>query len=410
MILLLLSLACSPAIPLLAQPSDVADDSAGSAGGGGDLVPDDEVEELPGVATDSDILFQDDLIQEFYLEISDESLDDLARDPYEYTEATLVFQGVSYGPIAIRTKGENSWRPFREKSSFKLDFNRYDGGPDRFLGMKGLTFQGMNEDYTMMHERVAYRMYREAGVPAARANHAIVYVNDELYGLFTVIDTVDDVFLKRWYDDASGSMWEQHDGDLTDQYVQNNTYFQHEEGEDDRWPLQALADALESSGDEAYEAADGIIDWDQFHRYWAASSIVMNFDAYPMRFAGDDCHVYFDVESERIHYFPHGVDESFYYDENFETRANGHISAKCRESQACRDAWANRVYDVLEISEDIDLHAYAEYVRDQIEEHAEADPERNYSMSDVRQQQNYMLSRIENRRSSVRGHIGARPD
>ena len=135
-------------------------------------------------------------------------------------------------------------------------------------------------------------------------------------------------------------MWEQHDGDLTDQYVQDNLYFQHEEGEDDRWPLQALADALENSGDAAYQAADGIIEWDQFHRYWAASSVVMNFDAYPMRFAGDDCHVYYDVESERIHYFPLGVDESFYYDENFETRARGHIAAKCR-SPTCRDAWAN---------------------------------------------------------------------
>lgn len=211
MMLFMLAMACSPVIPNLADAGGGDDDSAlpgggGTDGSGGDLVPDEEVEELPGVATDSDILFQDDLIQEFYLEISESGLDDLARDPYEYTEATLVFQGISYGPIGIRTKGENSWRPFREKSSFKLDFNRYEGGPDRFLGMKGLTFQGMNEDYTMMHERVAYRMYREAGVPAARANHAVVYLNDELYGLFTVIDTVDDVFLKRWYDDASGSM------------------------------------------------------------------------------------------------------------------------------------------------------------------------------------------------------------
>lgn len=413
-ILLLTALACSPVIPDLAEPGTAADDTAepGGPGNAGDgaLVPDDEIENLEGVATDSDILFQDDVIQEFYLEISDAGLSDLRSDPYEYTEATLVFQGVEYGPVGIRTKGENSWRPFREKSSFKLDFNRYEGGPDRFLGMKGLTFQGMNEDYTMMHERVAYRLYREAGVAAARANHAIVYVNDELYGLFTVIDTVDDVFLKRWYDDASGSMWEQHDGDLTDQYVQDNVYFQHEEGEDDRWPLQALADALENSGDEAYSAAGGILDWDQFHLYWAAGSVVMNFDAYPFRFAGDDCHVYYDVESERIHYFPHGVDETFYYDENFETRGNGHIAAKCRESQECRDAWANRVYDVLQISEDIDLAGYADYVRDQIEEHARDDPERNYSMNDVRQQQDRMLSRIENRRASVRGHIGERPE
>lgn len=412
-LLLLLTLGCSPAIPTLANSGGGGGGDGGGTGGsstGGDVVPDDDIEDLPGVATDSDILFQDDLIQEFYLEISDDGLDDLRRDPYEYTEATLVFQGVSYGPIAIRTKGENSWRPFREKSSFKLDFNRYDDGPDRFLGMKGLTFQGMNEDYTMMHERVAYRMYREAGVPAARANHAIVYLNDEMYGLFTVIDTVDDVFLKRWYDDPSGSMWEQHDGDLTDEYVQNDIYFQHEEGEDDRWALQALADALEGSGDTAVEDASAVIDWDQFHRYWGTGSVVMNFDAYPFRFAGDDCHVYYDVESERIHYFPHGTDETFYYDENFETRANGHIAAKCRESQNCRDDWANTVYDVLEISEDIDLVGYAEYVRDQIEEHAENDPERNYSMNDVRQQQNYMISRLENRRASIRGHIGERPD
>ena len=414
--LLVLALGCSPAIPTLANSGTGSGDASGTGGGsgsggtGGDVVPDDDVEDLPGVATDSDILFQDDLIQEFYLEISDDALDDLRRDPYEYTEATLVFQGVSYGPIGIRTKGENSWRPFREKSSFKLDFNRIDGGPDRFLGMKGLTFQGMNEDYTMMHERVAYRMYREAGVPAARANHAIVYVNDELYGLFTVIDTVDDIFLKRWYDDASGPMWEQHDGDFTDQYVQDNVYFQHEEGEDDRWALQALADALEGSGDTAVDDASAVLDWDQFHRYWAAGSVVMNFDAYPFRFAGDDCHVYFDVETERIHYIPHGTDETFYYDENFETRANGHIAAKCRESQNCRDDWANKVYDVLEISEDIDLAGYAEYVREQIEEHAENDPERNYSMNDVRQQQNYMISRLENRRASIRGHIGERPE
>ena len=121
MMLFMLAMACSPVIPNLADAGGGDDDSAlpgggGTDGSGGDLVPDEEVEELPGVATDSDILFQDDLIQEFYLEISESGLDDLARDPYEYTEATLVFQGVSYGPIGIRTKGENSWRPFRGRA------------------------------------------------------------------------------------------------------------------------------------------------------------------------------------------------------------------------------------------------------------------------------------------------------
>lgn len=408
MSIFLMMLACQPVEAFLTVAQSDAPNAEDDAGWR--VESDDELEYLPGISTSSDALFQDDEIPVFYLEMSDSALQDLEDEPYEYTEASMTFEGVRYGPIAIRTKGENSWRPFRDKSSFKLDFNRYDDGPDRFLGMKGLTFQGMNEDYTMMHERVAYRMYREAGVPAARANHAVVYLNDELYGLFSVIDTVDDVFLERWYSDASGSMWEQHDGDLTDAYVQSNVYFQHEEGEDERWPLQALADALELSGDDAVAAASGVLDWEQFHSYWAAGSVVMNFDAYPFRFAGDDCHVYYDVESERLHYIPHGVDETFYYDENFESRANGHIAAKCRESEACRDAWAKRVYEVLEISESIDLAGYAEYVRDQIEEYAEDDPERNYSMRDVREQQRLMIDRIENRRASIEYFIGPRPD
>jgi len=371
---------------------------------------DPDTESVSGFADfTSEVLFNEDELPEFHLELSDDALRDLQRDPYEYTEATLVWQGRRYGPIGIRTKGENSWRPFSQKSSFKLDFNRYDGGPDRFGELKGITFNAMNEDYSMMHERVAYKVYRDAGVPGARAHHAIVYVNDELYGLFVMLDSIDDVFLARWFEDNSGSMWEQHDGDLTDAYVNNNTYFQHEEGEDDRSSLQGLADALEGSGQSAIDEAGQYLDWDAFHRYWAAGSVVMNFDAYPFRFAGDDCHLYFDPTSERLIYIPHGVDESFYYDDDFEGRANGHIAAKCREVESCRDAWANTVWDVLEMVEDDDIVAYAEMVRDQIEPWVREDPERNYPLDYVWYYQDDMISKLRNRRTSIEYWIGPRP-
>ena len=301
----------------------------------GDPLIDDRVESVAGWTADSSVLFNEDEIPVFELRLSDDAIDDLADDPYEYTEATFVWQGREYGPIGVRTKGENSWRPFREKSSLKLDFNRYEGSPGRFLGMKGITLNAMNEDYSMMHERVAYRVYRDAGVPAVRFP-AVLYVNGDLYGLMVLLDTVDDVFLERWFDDPSGPMWEQHDGDFTDEFVQDNTYFQHEEGEDDRTVLQNLADALEGSGAAAVAAADPYLDWDGFHRYWAAGSVVMNFDAYPFRFAGDDCHVYQDPATGKLVYIPHGVDESFYYpDESIEERARGHVAAKYEDS-ACR--------------------------------------------------------------------------
>jgi len=366
------------------------------------------VESVPGSSeTDSSaVLFSDDEIPIFYVEISAENTSALIESPYEYVEVSLTYNDITYGPVGMRTKGENSWRPFDEKSSLKFDFNRYDDGPNRILGLKGLTFNAMNEDYSMMHERVAYRMYREAGVPAARANHAVIYVNDELYGLFTVLDTIDDVFLARWFEDSTGSMFEQHDGDFTDDYVQDNIYFQLEEGKDDRTGLQAVADALEDSGQDAIDAAGEYLSWDSFLRYWAVGGVVQNFDAYPFRFAGDDCHIYHDPTTNQLHYIPHGVDESFYYHYNIESQAGGHLSAKCREVTSCRDDWAGHVSEVLDVLEKIDLATYAEAVAVQIEGWAQADPQRNYDWSYVEYYQADMISNIRSRRTDISADIG----
>ncbi|MFT4978915.1 MAG: spore coat protein CotH [Myxococcota bacterium] len=413
----LLALACIPTtfdVPGSGKdtdPGDSVEDTTPATNDSG-------IESIVGDGTDTDTdtdltsedLFDESTIPKLYLEMSSDSIAALIDEPYEYVQATFSWRDVSYGPIGVRTKGENSWRPFDEKTSLKLDFNRYEGGPDRFLELKGLTLNAMNEDYSMMHERVGYHLYRAAGVPAARAHHAQVYLNGELYGLFVMLDTVDDVFLERWFDDATGSMFEQHDGDFTDAYVQDNTYFQLEEGKDDRTALQAVADALESSGPDAIAAAGEHLSWEAFHRYWAAGSVVMNFDAYPFRFAGDDCHVYFDPTSERLIYIPHGVDESFYYNNNFETAAAGHLAARCREVSSCRDDWARIVYDVLDVADKIDLHGYAEDVRDQIEQAVRDDPERNYSLDYVEYYQQDMINKILNRRTDVTNFIGARPE
>ena len=135
-------MACSPVIPNLADAGGDDDRPCRAAvvpTAPADLVPDEEVEELPGVATDSDILFQDDLIEEFWRSANPAStISRVTRTstprPPSCSRASPTGRSVS-GPRA-RTPGGRS-----AKSSW-LDFNRYEGGPDRFLGMKGLTFQG----------------------------------------------------------------------------------------------------------------------------------------------------------------------------------------------------------------------------------------------------------------------------
>lgn len=397
-----------------ADGADGVDGADGSDGGDGATAPspDTGVDGVTGPPTDSAELFDEARIPEFYLTVSDAARTSLAREPYEYVEATLTFEGVSYGPIGLRTKGENSWRPFNEKSSLKLDFNRYDSGPDRFFDLKGLTFQAMNEDYSMMHERVAYRIYREIGVPAVRAHHAVIYVNDELYGLFTMVDSVDDEFLERNFVDPSGSMWEQHDGEFTDEYINLPTAgrpyegFFHEEGVDDRTKLQALADALE--GADKYNAASAHLDWGAFQRYWAGNALARQFDAYPGRFAGDDCHVYLDPTQDRFVYIPHGVDESFYYDTDF-LNLGGLLAVVCAADPVCRAEFTEVTYASLDLIEAADIAAWSREVQAQIQPWVEADPGRRYSVREVAAYQASMIDLIDNTRPYVASVLGPRP-
>ena len=417
---------CAPSVPssLIKDTGAVDPGGDGGADGGSDgstgadggwaetPSTDPATESVTGPGSDSDALFDESRLPEFYLTITADARNSLAREPYEWVEATLEFEGVTYGPIGLRTKGENSWRPFSQKSSLKFDFNRYDGGPDRFYGLKGLTFQAMNEDYSTMHERVAYRIYRELGAPGARAHHAVIYVNGELYGLFTMLDTVDDKLLERIMADPSGSMWEQHDGEFTDEYIalpsgsRPTEGFFHEEGPDDRTKLQALADALE--GADPYTAAGEHLSWDAFLRYWAGGALTRNFDAYPSRFAGDDCHVYLDPSIDKLRYLPHGVDETFYYDADF-LSMGGLLATTCAADPACRDEFARITYDGVDTVEALYIAGWARGVSEQIQPWVEADPNRNYTVREVTFYQLDMLDKIDNSRGYVGSVLGPRP-
>lgn len=431
-LLLMMTVGCAPSVPQslikdtgLTEPGgadgaadgsgDGAADGSGDGGDGGwadSPATDPSTESVTGPSVDSEALFDEARLPEFYLTITAEARTSLAREPYEYVEATLDFEGVTYGPIGLRTKGENSWRPFNQKSSLKFDFNRYDGGPDRFYGLKGLTFQAMNEDYSMMHERVAYRIYRELGVPAVRAHHAIIYVNGELYGLFTMLDSVDDLLLERVMADPSGSMWEQHDGEFADDYINLPTAarptegFFHEEGLDDRTKLQALADALK--GADPYVAADEHLSWEGFLRYWAGSALTRNFDAYPSRYAGDDCHVYLDPTLDKLTYLPHGVDETFYYDADF-LSMGGLLATTCAADPACREEFARITYEGVDRIEALEIASWARGVQAQIQPWVEADPNRSYSVREVSFYQLDMLDKIDNSRGYVGAVLGPRP-
>jgi spore coat protein CotH len=154
----------------------------------------------------SEIIFNQDSLYSFHIKIPGENLAFLDADPKkeEYTEAMLIFQKDTISPIGIRYKGSNqSWNGFLSegntgsksstKLSTKIKINWLNKGTT-FYGLKKLQFHSLNNDPSLMKERLGYWLYGNFGVKSPRCVHAKLYINDEFIGLYALTEQIDGKF------------------------------------------------------------------------------------------------------------------------------------------------------------------------------------------------------------------------
>ena len=342
-------------------------------------------------------LWDESSIPEFGLILSDESMQSLRNSPTEYVSGSFTYKGDAYGPVAVRTKGSSTWQPIDDKPSLKIKFDKYDKDL-RFLDLSELTLNNMVSDYSMMHERVAYRFYREAGVPARRAHHAHLTLNNEDYGLYVNVESATRKMLEPWFDN-SGTLWEFWSADFEAIYIDN---FEVKFGDDEKLILHETAVALEGNGPIDMEAITSTLDIDSFIRYWAVSTVVAQYDGYPYRYPSDDAYVYHDPESGQLKFLPHGVDETFYYpDWRPDNDVVSRLGWKCLSTPECEKRWHELIWESLDIIEGLDPLPWVDEVQAQIDPYVQSDPKKPYSNSTVIVNQGEMRAMIKSRREQL---------
>ncbi len=380
--------------------------------GGVDEPGEPPLEGVEGVGDPSESIFEGEEIPTFHLTLSDASMQAL-HQAYsdwinhgvlftEYVEGSFEYDGVVHEPVGVRLKGQGSALDVYDKAAFKVKFNEYQPGA-RFHGVECLTLNNMRYDYSMMHERLAYRIYREAGVPASRVNHAVLYVNGQLYGLYANVETPDVHMIERWFERTDGTMFEGWDVDFTAEYVD---LFQHEFGPEDRDNLWGVAEAMVLPGQQALDDVEEHLDLPAFLRYWAVGAVVGQFDAYPYTWPGDDFHVYDDPEAGQLRFVPWGVDETFYYPTNPVDAVNGIIAQRCLEVPTCRQAFIAEVWAVHDLAVGLDWAGDFDAIQSQIAPLVAADTMKPYADSDVEYYQWVMESMIDTRASDLTSLIG----
>jgi hypothetical protein len=378
-----------------ASPGQPNPEGAGSPAGPEDAAS--SPERIPETGDLTEEILGYDVLLELGIEVEPEHVTSLEIDPYTYVPGHLVYQGRRYGPVGVRLKGQNSFQPFSMKPSFRINIDEYVEGA-KFFQLDDMTINNMNDDFSMMHERLAYWVARQLG-PASRANHAVLTVNGEHYGLYTNVETVKWHMVARWFDDPTGPLFEATDVDFVASYI---PVYEHESGPDDRSMLVATAEALlAADADEAIATVGGYVEMSEFLGYWAMAAVIGQFDAFPYSDPGDDYFVYADPGTDRLWFMPWGMDETFYSGSYDVTMVRSVLATRCLESSSCRQAFIDRVWAGLAQLEAADWEAQIDRVAAQIAPHVAADRNKPYTDATVAEYQTHLGFFIGERRASL---------
>jgi spore coat protein CotH len=348
-------------------------------------------------------LYDPENLPRFDIELPQASIDTLnlvtgSDDPRQddYVTASLSHEGETVANIGLRIKGEGSFQPLSRKPAFKLKFDEYVP-QQAFRGLRRLTLNNLFEDPSFIAERLAYDVYRAAGVPAPRCNSALVYVNGTFYGVYANVESEDKTFLRRWFTNADGNLYEEGQEDFV---PGAETAFNLETNEtaNDRSDMVALIAAVQGATDPATFLADiaGSLDTARFLRFTAVEAAVNQWDMYAYTvFYPNNFRIYHDPVSATFHFIPWGHDMSMkpFRDSGkpfvrlFQLarqgdRSNGTVTAglllrRCLESPGCEAAYRAAVADVIEIYEGLDLEATAARYYNQIKVAVMMDTKKN---------------------------------
>ncbi len=314
----------------------------------------------PGSSLDpSDLLFDGSAVRRLDISLPQASRDALASDPYTYVEGAVSFRGATLSPVGVRIKGQSgSYRPLTGKSALKIDMTSF-GGTARLAGLDKLTLNNMVQDGSLVHETLAYTQFRDMGVPAPRTAHLAVYLDGEYRGIYLHVESADELFLARWFDDAEGNLYEGEYGeDLTlDSYTRLEQDERGANDPDDYSDLAALAALLDEDPDEALvETLEALVDVDEVLDMWAVEVMIGHWDGY--FWYPNNYRVYHDPSTGRLSLLPWGTDQTYDYKGDVEA-ADGALARWCLQIPSVRARYLLALWRAADRMQALPLDALA---------------------------------------------------
>lgn len=152
-------------------------------------------------------VFDDTIIHEINIDIDPNDWATL-KERYlydDYYHAVVTTDGVQSGDIGIRSRGRGSRSP--EKPNLDINVDKFIK-KQKYFGLGFLVLKANNQDASLLHEIVTFKLFKRMGLPAPRESFAKLSINGEYYGVYTIVEHVDEDYLQRNFGEDSGDLFE----------------------------------------------------------------------------------------------------------------------------------------------------------------------------------------------------------
>jgi spore coat protein H len=217
----------------------------------------------------------------------------------DYFAVTIKFSEKIWTNVGFRLKGNSSlnsiWRSGIYKLPFRLNMDEFE---DQFSAIKNQRFYGFQElsmspgygDNSLMREKLAADIFREAGVPAAQTAFYKVYVDfgegKKYCGIYTMVEVIDDTMVKDQFADdpeAKGNIYKPE----SNLQAFSQTVFEKKNNktEADYNDVQAFISALNATNRTSNASIwranmEKTFNVDHYLKYLAVNNTIVNWDVY----------------------------------------------------------------------------------------------------------------------------------
>jgi spore coat protein H len=239
---------------------------------------------------------------------------------FHNVHADLAIDNTRFRDVAVRYKGNGTYFDGDGKFSFKIDFNEYVKGQN-YGGITKLNLHSNVTDPSWMNEPLAYRLYRDAGVPAPRTGYArltlVVAGQTRFAGLYSLVENVDGGFTDRALAAAKGGALFKPVSVSLFRYLGEDwtKYDQTYDPKSSLTPEQKkriidFTRLVTQAGDSEFASRLGeFVDLDEFASYMAVTVYLSDMDG--MLGPGQNFYLYLNPKTRKFFFIPWDQDHSF---------------------------------------------------------------------------------------------------